>query len=596
MENRNIVSVTVLVLSMGILLAGCPRKDSPDTALETSAPPALETQIRQLERATGGIFGVFAKNLETGEIIEYNGSEILPTASTIKLPILAEFYHQVSQGRLDPMMATQLTDDRKWGGSGILQYYSGTVPVRLEDAARLMIILSDNTATNLVLDALGETHSQRLSTVNDYMTGLGLKQTRLLNRLMDWSTKTDSPESLRYGIGMSTPEDMALLLERIVKREVADSSGCATMLEMLGQQFYGDIIPRYLPRESNGIRVYHKTGSVTETRVDVGYVTSDRARYVVALFADQFKDHSWSDNNEATVALAKISRLIWNRFTGDTGLEPGAVYSQDYYPYPGGEWLRLRLHNSLFPAPERADGHTYDGVFYPADRHYADSTAIVIIPDGFHEVDGKVDLVVHFHGWGNDNLQAMSQFQIPQQLKASGKNALIVIAQGPWRARDSFAGKIEQPGGFEAFVTEILQQLEAIDRIENASPGSIILSGHSGGYRAIARVLENRDLYDHIRELFLFDAFYALRENYLEFAKNGGVIRSIYTEHLTPEHQAFFQQLDSLQIDYKNTWEPGARLTFYPTRVKHSEVMAGTLTRWLKESGLATIGHSNNDE
>lgn len=586
MKTELYVSILLVVFSMGILFTGCVNENAPDTPDQLT----LEQQIRNLERATGGIFGVYAKNLETGEVIHYNGAEVLPTASTIKLPILAEFYHQVAQGELDPFTTTQLTDDRKWGGSGILQYYSGSIPVRLEDAARLMIILSDNTATNLVLDALGTTHSQRLAAVNDYMATLGLKNTRLLNRLMDWSTKTDSPQSLRYGIGMSSAEDMGLLLERIVDRTVADSAGCHIMLKMLGEQFYSDIIPRFLPNDAN-IRVHHKTGSVTETRVDVGYVESDRGRYVVALFADQFRDHRWSDDNEAVVALAKISRLIWNRFTGDEGMEPAPVYTQDYYPYPGGEWLRLRLHNGLFPAPERANGHTYDGVFYSADRHYSDSTAVVIIPDGFHEVDGKVDLVVHFHGWGNDNLQAMGQFKIPQQLKASGKNALFVIAQGPWRARDSFAGKIEQPGGFAAFVNEILEQLKAIDRIQNATPGSIILSGHSGGYRAIAKVLENGDLYENIRELFLFDAFYGLQENYLEFAKHGGRIHSIYTEHLAPEHTDFFRQLDSLQIAYQNDWDPDARLSLYPTSVRHNEVMDGTLTRWLQASTLDPIKH-----
>ncbi|MCF7801668.1 MAG: serine hydrolase [Candidatus Marinimicrobia bacterium] len=584
MKSGQYVSILMVAFSMGVLLTGCVKENTPEEPDQLT----LEQQIRDLERATGGIFGIYAKNLETGEVINYNGSEVLPTASAIKLPILTEFYHQVAQGKLNPLTTTQLTDQRKWGGSGILQYYSGKVPVRLEDAARLMIILSDNTATNLVLDALGTTHSQRLVAVNDYMTTLGLKNTRLLNRLMDWSTKTDSPESLRFGIGMSTAEDMGLLLERIVNQEVADSVGCDKMLEMLGEQFYSDIIPRFLPPDAN-IRVHHKTGSVTETRVDVGYVISDQGRYVVALFADQFRDHRWSDDNEAVVALAKISRLIWNHFTGDEGLEPAPVCTQDYYPYPGGEWLRLRLHNGLFPALERAKGHTYDGVFYAADRHYSDSTAVVIIPDGFHEVDGKVDLVVHFHGWGNDNLHAMGQFKIPQQLGASGKNALFVIAQGPWRARDSFAGKFEQPGGFKAFVKEILEQLKAIDRIQNATPGRIILSGHSGGYRAITKVLKNRDLYKNIQELFLFDAFYGLQENYLEFADNGGRIHSIYTEHLAPEHEAFFRQLDSLQIAYKNAWDSDARLALYPTSVKHNEVMDGTLTQWLQASSFDAI-------
>ena len=590
MWKNSVLRFTGWVLAGSFLvLFGCGPDMSTKTTPEVTEPQTLEQQIRDLERASGGMFGIYAKNLETGEVIAYNAAEVFPTASTIKLPILTEFYNQVGQGKLDPLATTMLTDELKKGGSGILQYYTGSLPVRLEDAARLMIILSDNTATNLVFDALGRSHAEKLATVNDKMATLGLKNTRLLNRLMGYSTKTDSPESIRYGVGMSTPEDMGLLVEKIVDPTAIDSAGCDQMLKILGEQFYGDIIPRFLPVDADDIKIYHKTGSVTETRVDVGYVKSDKARYVVALFADQFKDHSWSDNNEATVALAKISRLIWNHFSGDTGMTRQPLYTQDYYPYPGGEWLRLRLHNGLFPDPKRANGHEYDGKFYSTDKHYSDSTAVVIIPRGFHEVDGKIELVVHFHGWNNDDIKAMGQFQIPQQLKASHKNAIFIIAQGPWRAPDSYAGKLERAGGFAVFVNEILTQLRGINRIQEATPGRIILSGHSGGYRAIAKVLENGDLYDHIKEIFLFDAFYANQENYLNFAKNGGTVRSIFTEHLAPEHLAFFKALDSLKIDYKQTWDPQARVVLFPTEVTHNQVMDGTLTQWLKASMLDTL-------
>lgn len=593
MWSKSVFRVMGMWLVAGFTLMGCGPEMSPKTTPVSEKPQTLERQFRDLERASGGIFGIYAKNLETGEIISYNSAEIFPTASAIKLPILTEFYNQVGQGKLDPLGTTILTDELKKGGSGILQYYTGSVPVRLEDAARLMIILSDNTATNLVFDALGKSHSEKLNAVNDKMTLLGLKNTRLLNRLMGYSTKTDSPESIRYGVGMSTPEDMGLLLEQIVNHTAIDSAGCDQILKILGEQFYGSIIPRFLPVDADNINIYHKTGSVTETRVDVGYVKSDKARYVVALFADQFKDHSWSDNNEATMALAKISRLIWNHFSGDTGLTKKPIYTQDYYPYPGGEWLRLRLHNGLFPDPERANGHEYDGKFYSADKHYSDSTAVVIIPEGFHEVNGKVDMVVHFHGWFNDDLKAMADFHIPQQLKASGKNTLFVIAQGPWRAPDSYAGKIEQAGGFSAFVNEILTQLKEINRVQDAVPGRIILSGHSGGYRAIAKVLEQGDLGDNIMEIFLFDAFYGLQDNYLKFAQSGRTVRSIYTEHLAPEHQEFYKALDSLKIDYKRSWDPQRRVVLYPTQVTHNEVMDGTLTQWLAACQLDLIKPQN---
>ena len=87
--------------------------------------------------------------------------------------------------------------------------------ITILDAVRLMIVLSDNTATNLVLDRLGATHAERLACVNDFLVSKGLKNTHLLNRLYSWDTKQSTPEGIRYGIGVSTPEDMVTLLEAL---------------------------------------------------------------------------------------------------------------------------------------------------------------------------------------------------------------------------------------------------------------------------------------------------------------------------------------------------------------------------------------------
>jgi beta-lactamase class A len=87
----------------------------------------------------------------------------------------------------------------------------------LRDAVRLMIILSDNTGTNLVLDRLAETHQERLASVNDFLKSIGLKNTRLLNRLYSWDTK-QPPEGIRYGIGVTTAEDMVLLSEQLYRK------------------------------------------------------------------------------------------------------------------------------------------------------------------------------------------------------------------------------------------------------------------------------------------------------------------------------------------------------------------------------------------
>ncbi|NOZ61407.1 MAG: serine hydrolase, partial [Calditrichaeota bacterium] len=251
---------------------------------------AVIAQIRQFEKTVGGRIGVMAKNLDTGEQIGYRASEKFPTASVIKLPVMVEYFFQVKEGKVSPTQEIELSDANKWGGSGLFQFFNGMSQQKLTDAVLLMITISDNTATNMVIDALGRTHAEKLAAVNDRMVALGLKNTRLLNKLMSWETKTNSPESIRYGVGVSTPGDMNLLCEKIFRREIVDSAACDAMIDLMKKQFYNDKIPRFLPKEEAQIRVAHKTGSVTGVSNDVGLILSPRANISLAIFIEEARD------------------------------------------------------------------------------------------------------------------------------------------------------------------------------------------------------------------------------------------------------------------------------------------------------------------
>ena len=154
------------------------------TALPQVQQTALQTELARLERQFGGHLGVMAKDLTTGDSVTYNGDERFPTASVIKLPIMAAFFHEVDAKTLDPGQMITLTAEDKKEGSGILQYLSDGATISLLDAVKLMIVLSDNSATNLVLDHLASTHPERLKVVNDFLQSSGLTQTTLLNRLV----------------------------------------------------------------------------------------------------------------------------------------------------------------------------------------------------------------------------------------------------------------------------------------------------------------------------------------------------------------------------------------------------------------------------
>ena len=548
-------------------------------------------RVRKFEKLIGGRIGVMAKNLNTGQEIKYRASEKFPTASVIKLPVMVEYFFQVQAKRISPTQKVELSSANKWGGSGLFQYFLGTSQQKLADAVLMMITISDNTATNMVIDALGESHTEKLAAVNDRMISLGLKNTRLLNKLMSWETKTDSPESIRYGIGVSTPKDMCLLCEKIFKHDVVDSAACDEMIDLMKKQFYNDRIPRFLPKEESKIRVAHKTGSVTGVNNDVGLILSPRVNISLAIFIEQARDRRGGPENETTLVAAKISRLIWNHFTGDTGFERPFATSVDWTSFPGGEWTRVQLAHSPFPHPSRDEGHHYKNRFFPRDPHYCDSSAVIIVPDKFAETKRGTNLIIHFHGWNNDVLNVLEKFNMAQQLLASRKNAILVLAQGPYRALDSAGGKMEEVDGLKNFVDDILRLLTSEKIIHFEKLGKLIITAHSGGYRPAILALERGGLTDKVREVFLFDAFYDLTDKIIPWLKQDRKhhLRSIYTSHLAPEHEEFMKELKKENLSFSEALDKNAQIVLEKTKVKHNEVIENTFLRWLQASQLEDV-------
>ena len=270
-----------------------------------------------------------------------------------------------------------------------------------------------------------------------------------------------------------------------------------------------------------------------------------------------------------------------------------------WQPQPEYEWARLSLRHGLFPHPSRAAGHSYtenaaDSTtrkFFPRHPHYDDSTAIVIIPRGYRLVHGGNDLIVHFHGWWNAVDSVMKTFGLVEQLLASRKNALLVLAQGPFRAPDSRGGKMEEENGLRLFVEEILQNLKAAQKITGTKIGRVILSAHSGGYRPTAFAVEKGGLAKNIRELFLFDAFYGQYEKFIPWLRlnRKNRLRSIYTEHLADEHRDFMALLQKEKLPYTDQLAAKNRIVLLPTVVCHNCVLADNFKRWLEVSVLETI-------
>lgn len=268
-----------------------------------------------------------------------------------------------------------------------------------------------------------------------------------------------------------------------------------------------------------------------------------------------------------------------------------------------GRLIITQFLTAPYPHPSRAEGHKYQDKFFPADPHYSDSTVAIFIPKGFREWK-RVDVVVHFHGWGNSVEGTLRQFKLIEQFVASGKNAVLVVPEGPKNASDSAGGKLEDPEGFKWFVDELsatLRQQAGFKRKKFAL-GRIILSGHSGGYKVISSILDRGGLPDKVSEVWLFDALYAGTEKFLAWwDKQHGRLLNIYTEHggTKDDTAAMMGLLRGRGMPFlaKNDAEvtpaelKSGRLVFLSTDLEHNDVLEKrkTFCQFLKTSCLGEL-------
>lgn len=250
---------------------------------------------------------------------------------------------------------------------------------------------------------------------------------------------------------------------------------------------------------------------------------------------------------------------------------------------PLGTFVRLQLRTAPFPHPARESGHIYGDQRFPADVHYRDSSVGVFLPRGFRP-DKPLDLVVHIHGWWNNVDSVFVQFRLAEQLVNSGKNAVLVVPQGPKNAPDSFGGRLEEQNAFRRFVENIGDALYARRLIAAPTVRRIVLSGHSGAYRMMSFILLRSGVTDRISEVYTFDALYGQLEKYGHWLTNSkGRFVAIYCDSggTTSTTESLMEDLKGWQVPFAS-WEeadPGLnlkmeRITFIHTDLGHNDVIA----------------------
>ncbi len=267
-------------------------------------PPTLDERIKAELQNFSGKAWIYAKNLDTGKDYALRADEQVRTASTIKLAIMTEVFHQVADGKINWTDEIVLTKEKKQPGSGVLFEFSDNTKIDLRTALNLMIVVSDNSATNLILDKIGA------DSVNAFVDSLGLHQTRILRKIGgggESKVLRETPLYRNFGTGVSSPKDMVKLLEMLEKGEVVSKESSAEMLNILKRQQFKDGIGRGLP---DTVASASKSGALDRLRSDVGIIYTRRGRIAIAATTDDMMEVTYTQENPGLKMLWRLSQIL----------------------------------------------------------------------------------------------------------------------------------------------------------------------------------------------------------------------------------------------------------------------------------------------
>jgi beta-lactamase class A len=299
---------------------------TPPSALEDQE---LDRQLQSIAAAHHGKLAVYAHNLRTGQTASLSPDLPVKTASTIKLGILLDAAEQIRARHAALSEKLVLEKANQVAGSGVLGELTAPLTLTLGDTLTLMVIVSDNTATNLAIDRLGLDH------INATLRGAGLKQTWLYKKVYVPATGPMPSDQPQFGLGKTTAREMAAIMERIATCSLSldnspslpgDGPLCGALLHMLRDQQDRNMLPRYLETmdtSEQGSAIADKIGALDAVRNDVALVATKAGPVIISAFTVDNADERWIPENEGEITLARIGQTIVERWS-PAGLDPGA--------------------------------------------------------------------------------------------------------------------------------------------------------------------------------------------------------------------------------------------------------------------------------
>jgi len=282
----------LLAMTPALLAAQVPRTRA-DTA-------RLHRTLDSLANAHHGVVGYVVHNLDTGERMSMRGDSTFATASLIKMSILATLYDLADRDSIrlsDPIRVTRID---MVPGSGVLQYLHDGIEITVGDAAWLMATMSDNTATNLLLRKIGIRRTWAK------MESLGLMHTKIhAESFRRDYTSVAMDSSMKYGLGVTTPNEMARLFELLANGKAVSARADSTVLSILENNVKDDMLQRY----AADVPFAHKDGENNDQRTECGLFRL-QSRVVVCVLTNRNADQRWIVDNEAQLTLANMGRAI----------------------------------------------------------------------------------------------------------------------------------------------------------------------------------------------------------------------------------------------------------------------------------------------
>jgi beta-lactamase class A len=291
------IATAWMVLALGASFA-----EGTGAQTQTASAPALDALVRAEITPFKGKVYLFAKNLDTGATYSFSGDERVRTASTIKVAVMIEAFARVADGRAKWTDELVLTKAARYGGSGVLPELADGLRLTLRDCVNLMMVVSDNTATNMVLDYL------TTDAVNARMNALGFKDTRIMRRIGGGGESKEGKEAdnKRFGLGATTPHEMVRILEKLDTGDIVSKAAAKEMVDLMKREQVRFAIGRTIPE----VPMASKYGALDSLRSCVAIVYSKHGRIAMAITVDDMPEVVWSVDNPGYLLMSRLSLLL----------------------------------------------------------------------------------------------------------------------------------------------------------------------------------------------------------------------------------------------------------------------------------------------